>query len=327
MPNILTIFIVTLNIFGLILITGSSGFIGKATALYFLKNQKSPIVLVDFFTSNNDELQKCQFVHTDDLFDFLDFKKNQITFIIHLGAITDTTEQNADLLSKYNLSYSKVIWSKCVQYSISLIYASSAATYGNGRLGFSDDHKKVSLFKPLNLYAHSKHDFDKYILAQKNKPPMWFGLKFFNVFGFDESKKGKMSSIILQAFNQILKTNQMKLFKSNDPTIKDGDQCRDFIYIDDVLDVIFFLYTNKIKSGIYNVGTGKVTTFNNIISYVFSSMQKNKLIEYIDMPSALRNQYQSHTRADVNKLRSMGYKKEFLNIEEAISQYINNYLV
>ncbi len=311
----------------MIIITGASGFIGKATTLYFLKNQKLPLVLVDFFKLNEEKLKKCHFVYTDDLFDFLDFKKDQISLIIHLGAITDTTEKNSNLLIKYNLSYSKIIWSKCVQYSIPLIYASSAATYGNGKLGFLDEHKKVNLFKPLNLYAHSKHDFDKYILSEKNTPPMWFGLKFFNVFGFDESKKGKMSSIIFQSFHQILRTNKMQLFKSNDPTIKDGDQCRDFIYIDDVLDVIFFLYTNKIESGIYNVGTGEVTTFNELINHVFSSINKNKLIEYIEMPSSLRNQYQNYTRADINKLRSVGYKKEFTNIKKSVSHYITNYLV
>ena len=136
-----------------------------------------------------------------------------------------------------------------------------------------------------------------------------------------------MSSIIFQSFNQISRTNKMKLFKSNDSTIKDGDQCRDFIYIDDVLDVMLFLYNNKIKSGIYNVGTGEVSTFNRIISCVFSSMQKNKLIEYIEMPSDLRNQYQNYTRADISKLRSVGYKKEFSNIKNAVSRYITNYLI
>ncbi len=310
----------------MIIITGASGFIGKATAIFFQKNEVSSIVLVDFLKTKDEKLKKCHFVHTDDLFDFIDLKKGQIDLIIHLGAITDTTEKNADLLIKYNLSYSKVIWDKCVEYSISLIFASSAATYGNGELGFSDDHEKVNSLKPLNLYAHSKHDFDKYILNQKNKPPSWFGLKFFNVFGFDESKKGKMASIIFQSFHQILKTNKMQLFKSNDSGIKDGDQCRDFIYINDVIDIIFFLYNKKIKSGIYNVGTGNATTFNRLIQHVFNSINKTTLIDYIEMPSVLQNQYQNYTKADMNKLRNVGYKKEFLNIEKAIKHYISNYL-
>lgn len=309
----------------MIIITGSSGFIAGALANKMTKNKESNVVLCDFF--NEKKIKSSKFIKTDNLFEFINKNNDVIDFIFHLGAITDTTFKNKLELNKYNLNYSIKIWKCCVNYAIPLIYASSAATYGNGSMGFSDDHNKVNLYKPLNLYAHSKHDFDKYILAQKNKPPMWFGLKFFNVFGFDESNKGKMSSIIFQAFSQILKTNQMKLFKSNDPAIKDGDQCRDFIYIDDVLDVILFLYTNKTKSGIYNVGTGKVTTFNNISSYVFSSINKTKSIDYIEMPSSLIEQYQNHTKADINKLRSVGYKKEFSDIKKAVNHYITNYLV
>lgn len=309
----------------MIVITGSSGFIAGALAKKLMSNKKLNVVLCDFY--NEKKIKSSKFVKTDNLFDLIDKYRNGIDFIFHLGAITDTTCTNKNDLNKYNLNYSIKVWKYCVKYSIPLIYASSAATYGNGNMGFSDDHDKVDLYKPLNLYAHSKHNFDKYILKEENKPPIWFGLKFFNVFGFDESKKGKMSSIIFQSFCQISKTNKMILFKSNDSTIKDGDQCRDFVYIDDVLDVILFLYTNKIKSGIYNVGTGSVTTFNNIISYVFSSIKKTKSIEYTEMPSTLRNQYQNHTMADINKLRSVGYKKEFLNIKKAVNHYITNYLV
>ena len=309
----------------MIIITGSSGFIAGALVKRIINNKEHNIVLCDFF--NERKIKSSIFVKTDDLFDFIEEYKNVIDFIFHLGAITDTTFTDKIELNKYNLNYSISMWEHCVRYSIPLIYASSAATYGDGSLGFSDDHHKVNLYKPLNLYAHSKHDFDKFVLKEKNKPPIWFGLKFFNVFGFDESKKGKMSSIIFQSFNQISRTNKMKLFKSNDSTIKDGDQCRDFIYIDDVLDVMLFLYNNKIKSGIYNVGTGEVSTFNRIISCVFSSMQKNKLIEYIEMPSDLHNQYQNYTRADISKLRREGYEKEFSNIKKAVNHYITNYLV
>ncbi len=311
----------------MIIITGASGFIGQATSLFFKENTQYSLVLVDFLKTENEKLKECQFIHTDNLFDFLDFKNSKINFIIHLGAITDTTETNIDLLKKYNLSYSKVIWRKCVKYSIPLIYASSAATYGDGKCGFSDDHKKINLFKPLNLYAQSKHEFDKYILSEKDKPPFWYGLKFFNVFGFDESKKEKMASIIFQSFHQILETKKMQLFKSNNSKIKDGDQCRDFIYINDIIDVILFLYSKKIKSGIYNIGTGKPTTFNNLISYVFDSLNKPKLIEYIEMPSDLKSQYQNYTKADIGKLRSFGYVKEFSNIEDGVKDYITKFLI
>ncbi len=311
----------------MIIITGASGFIGKATALFFAKKKALSICLVDFLKPNHKKLQSSHFVHTDDLFDFIDLKKNKITFIIHLGAITDTTEKNIELLEKYNLSYSKCVWEKCVNYSIPLIYASSAATYGNGNMGFSDDHQKVNLFKSLNFYAKSKHDFDKYVLAEKNTPPFWFALKFFNVFGFDESKKGKMSSIVYQAFEQITKTNKMELFKSNDLKIKNGEQCRDFIYIEDVISVIYFIFNNKIKSGIYNVGTGQATTFNTVVRNVFKSIKKDEIIEYIEMPESLKSQYQNYTKADINKLREAGYKKDFLNIEKSVYDYIINYLV
>ena len=264
----------------MIIITGASGFIGQATSVFFKENTQSSLVLVDFLKTENQKLKECQFIHTDNLFDFLDLKNSKINFIIHLGAITDTTEKNVDLLNKYNLFYSKVIWRKCVKYSIPLIYASSAATYGDGKFGFSDDHEKINLFNPLNLYAQSKHEFDKYILSEKEKPPFWYGLKFFNVFGFDESKKEKMASIIFQAFHQILATNKMKLFKSNDSKIKDGAQCRDFIYINDIIDVILFLYSKKVKSGIYNIGTGNGTSVLEMVKRFMS-------VNNIDIPYKL----------------------------------------
>ncbi len=311
----------------MIIVTGTSGFIGKAVALYLIEKKINPIILVDFFTPLDDKLKDCFFVHVDMLFDFIDDNKNKIDYIIHLGAITDTTETDFEYLNKYNFQYSKYIWRKCVNYSIPLVYASSAATYGDGKFGFSDDHKKINFLKPLNLYAESKHNFDKYVLSQKKVPPKWFGLKFFNVFGFDESKKEKMASIIFQSFHKISKTNKMKLFKSNDKNLRNGDQSRDFVYIKDLVDVIFFLYSNKIESGIFNVGSGVATTFNNLISFVFKFMNKENSIEYIDMPREISQKYQNYTKAEIKKLRGVGYEKKFTSVESAIKDYIENYLM
>tara|TARA_B100001057_G_scaffold501048_1_gene620030 strand:- start:8946 stop:9881 length:936 start_codon:yes stop_codon:yes gene_type:complete len=311
----------------LIIVTGASGFIGKAVALYLIEKKIHSIILVDFFMSSDKKLKDCFFVHVDMLFDFIDINKKKIDYIIHLGAITDTTETDFEYLNKYNFQYSKHIWSKCVKYSIPLIYASSAATYGDGKFGFSDDHKEVSFLKPLNLYAESKHNFDKYVLSQKKVPPSWFGLKFFNVFGFDESKKEKMASIIFQSFHKISKTNKMKLFKSNDKSLSDGDQCRDFIYIKDLVDVIFFLYKMKIESGIFNVGSGEATSFNNLISFVFKFMNKKESIEYIKIPKNISQKYQNYTKAEIKKLRKVGYTKKFTSIDYAIKDYIENYLI
>ena len=311
----------------MIIVTGASGFIGKAVALYLIEKKINPIILVDFFMSSDNKLKDCFFVHVDKLFDFIDNNKNKINYIIHLGAITDTTETDFEYLNKYNFKYSKYIWHKCVNFSIPIIYASSAATYGDGKFGFSDDHKEINLLRPLNLYAESKHNFDKYVLSQKNAPPIWFGLKFFNVFGFDESKKEKMASIIFQSFHKISKTNKMKLFKSNDKNLSDGNQSRDFVYIKDLVDVIFFLYSNKVESGIFNVGSGVATTFNNLISFVFKFMNKKQSIEYIDIPKEINQKYQNYTKAEIKKLRSVGYIKKFTSIEFAVKDYIENYLM
>jgi len=311
----------------LIIVTGTSGFIGKAVALYLIEKKIHPIILVDFYMSSDEKLKDCFFIHVDMLFDFIDDNKNKIDYIIHLGAITDTTETDFEYLNKYNFQYSKHIWCKCVDYSIPLIYASSAATYGDGKFGFSDDHKEINFLKPLNLYAESKHNFDKYVLSQKNVPPFWFGLKFFNVFGFDESKKEKMASIIFQSFHKISKINKMKLFKSNDKNLNDGNQSRDFVYIKDLVDVIFFLYSNKVESGIFNVGSGVATTFNNLISFVFKFMNKKQSIEYIDIPKEINQKYQNYTKAEIKKLRSVGYIKKFTSIEFAVKDYIENYLM
>jgi ADP-L-glycero-D-manno-heptose 6-epimerase len=205
------------------------------------------------------------------------------------------------------------------------MYASSAATYGDGNLGFIDDHNIVHKLIPLNLYAKSKNDFDQFVLTQSITPPHWFGFKFFNVFGFDESRKGKMSSIIYQAFNKINMDNKMQLFKSYNDSFLHGFQERDFVYINDVINVLLF-FMGIPYSGIYNLGSGKSTTYISLIESVFKSMSIESNIEFVEMPLALREKYQYSTKADLKKLRSVGYNRPFMNITESIDDYVCKYL-
>jgi len=309
----------------MIIITGSSGFIAGSLVKRLIRDNFHHIVLCDFFNNqiNNSNIT---FIKTNKLFSFIDEHKQSIDLIFHLGAITDTTFSDETMLNKYNLNYCINVWNHCVKHSIPLIYASSAATYGDGTLGFIDDHHVVDKLMPLNLYAKSKNDFDKFVLKQTNTPPSWCGLKFFNVFGFDESKKGNMSSIVYQAFNKINSSNEMYLFKSYNKDFADGFQERDFVYIDDVINVLFF-FMNNASSGIYNLGSGKSTAFITLIENVFKSMKIRPNIKFIEMPISLRDKYQYSTRADLNKIRSVGYNKSFVEISDAIEDYVSNYLI
>jgi len=309
----------------MIIITGSSGFIAGSLVKRLIRDNFHHIVLCDFFNNqiNNSNIT---FIKTNKLFSFIDEHKQSIDLIFHLGAITDTTFSDETMLNKYNLNYCINVWNHCVKHSIPLIYASSAATYGDGTLGFIDDHHVVDKLMPLNLYAKSKNNFDKFVLKQTNTPPSWCGLKFFNVFGFDESKKGNMSSIVYQAFNKINSSNEMYLFKSYNKDFADGFQERDFVYIDDVINVLFF-FMNNASSGIYNLGSGKSTAFITLIENVFKSMKIRPNIKFIEMPISLRDKYQYSTRADLNKIRSVGYNKSFVEISDAIEDYVSNYLI
>ena len=308
----------------MIIITGSSGFIAGALVRKLVA-KKNDIILCDFMNNNSHE-SSLAFIEVHKLFQFIEKNKNSIDLIYHLGAITDTTCTDEILLNKYNLEFSISLWNYCVQYSIPLIYASSAATYGDGNFGFCDDHNHIEKLVPLNLYAKSKNDFDKFVLQQIETPPSWFGLKFFNVFGFDESKKNNMSSIVYQAFNKIIEFNEMHLFKSYDKNYKDGFQERDFVYVDDVVNVLIFLINNK-KSGVYNLGSGNATTFIELTECVFHSMKIKSNIKFIEMPIELRDKYQYSTEANISKLRSIGYDNSFKNISDAVDDYVSNYLM
>ena len=219
------------------------------------------------------------------------------------------------------------MWNRCSDYQIPLIYASSAATYGLGEFGYNDDHEVVNKLVPLNPYGESKNDFDIWALSSKKQPPIWAGLKFFNVYGPNEYHKGRMASVMLHAFGQIKETGKVKLFKSHNPKFKDGEQLRDFVYVKDVVDVILFMMKEKPTSGLYNLGTGKARSFVDLARATFAALELEPNIEFIDTPEDIRDKYQYFTEANMDKLRSVGYEKEFTSLEIGVDDYVKNYLM
>ncbi|MTI19481.1 ADP-glyceromanno-heptose 6-epimerase, partial [Fulvivirga sp. RKSG066] len=235
----------------------------------------------------------------------------EVEFIFHIGAKTDTTLFDLEIFNKLNIQYSKDVWNRCVKYQIPLVYASSAATYGLGEHGYDDDESKIPQLKPLNPYGQSKQDFDIWAQEQEKKPFFWAGLKFFNVYGPNEYHKGRMASVIWHSYNQIKETGKMNLFRSHNPDYKDGEQKRDFVYVKDVVDVCFWLMRHRKDSGIYNLGSGKARTFLDLTKAVFKALEKPEDIGFIDTPADIRDKYQYFTEANMNKLRSIGYSKKF----------------
>jgi ADP-L-glycero-D-manno-heptose 6-epimerase len=323
-----------------ILLTGAAGFIGSYMLGYLNRKGYENIIIVDDFSredkkANYETKRFINKIERENLFDWLKNNNSKIDSVFHLGARTDTTEFDYSIHEKLNVEYSKKIWNYCTDKNIPLVYASSAATYGGGEFGYKDDHDIVEKLDPLNPYGISKNEFDKWILRQTHDsrltihgstPPFWAGLKFFNVYGPNEYHKGRMASMIFHGFNQIQKTGKVKLFKSHKPEFKDGEQLRDFIYVEDVAKVCCWLMDNKIASGLYNLGTGKARTFNDLAKSTFAAMGKEPVIEYINMPEDIRDKYQYFTEADMNKIRNAGYKEDFFSLEEGVADYVRNYL-
>lgn len=316
----------------MIVITGAAGFIGSNLYNSFHSLYDKAIILVDDFKSNNlkknnlDKHDNTILVDRKTFIDWATYNSGNIEFIFHLGARTDTTEFNIDVLNELNLEYSKSIWELSASNNIPLIYASSAATYGSGEFGYIDDEKLIPLLKPLNPYGDSKNDFDKWVLEQDKSPSFWAGLKFFNVYGPNEYHKGRMGSVILHAFNQIQQTGYVNLFKSHNPNFEDGEQLRDFIYVKDIIKVCHFLYKNRPQSGIYNLGTGKARSFKALVEAVFKSLDKPTDIRFIDMPIDIRDKYQYFTEASMEKLQTVGFSDEFITLESGIEDYVKRYL-
>lgn len=315
----------------MIVVTGAAGFIGSYIVGKLNKEGFKDIVLVDKYDDplkleNYRTKTYSEMVDRDNFFDWLASHEKFVQIIIHLGARTDTVGQEPEIYQQLNLEYSQKIWNACIQFGLPLVYASSASTYGDGELGFDDDQSLIPQLQPLNLYAQSKQDFDCWALEQEKQPHFWAGLKFFNVFGPNEYHKNRMASVIMQAFNTISETGKMNLFRSHHPEIKDGEQARDFIYVEDVAKVILYFMNNRNNSGIYNVGTGEARTYLSLTKAVFSSMNLEENIGFVDTPADLRGKYQYYTCANINKLRGVGYSETFYTLEEGIDDYVRNYL-
>jgi ADP-L-glycero-D-manno-heptose 6-epimerase len=314
-----------------IIVTGAAGFIGSCLVGKLNNKGFRDIVLVDDFSQSRKEnnyknkafLEK---VDRDHFKTWIENHANEVEFIFHLGARTDTTETDRSVFERLNLNYSKMIWESCARFGIRLIYASSAATYGIGENGYSDDHALIEKLVPLNPYGDSKNEFDKWSLAQKDVPPFWAGIKFFNVYGPNEYHKGRMASVIFHAYHQVRSTGKVKLFRSHHPDYKDGEQLRDFIFVKDVVDVLFYLMIRGKESGIYNLGTGKARTFLDLAKAVFRSLDIPENIEFIDTPPDIREKYQYFTEATMEKLRRTGFDNDFYMLEEGVEEYVVEFL-
>ncbi|MHB1278117.1 MAG: ADP-glyceromanno-heptose 6-epimerase [Bacteroidia bacterium] len=316
----------------MIVITGAAGFIGSCLVKRLNEDRFFDLVLVDDFSNPakeanlSDKIYK-EKVHRKDFFTWLDKNENQVQFIFHIGARTDTTEFDVNIFNELNLNYSKTMWLKCVEYGLPLVYASSAATYGLGELGYKDDESLVGQLKPLNPYGESKNDFDKWALAQEKKPYFWAGLKFFNVYGPNEYHKGRMASVIFHGFNQIQETGTLKLFRSHRPDYTDGGQKRDFVYVKDVVNVCYWLMHHRKNSGLYNLGSGTARTFLDLANATFKALGKEPNISFIDTPADIRDKYQYFTEADMSKLKGIGYPYPFTSLEDGVEDYVKGYLV
>jgi len=316
----------------MIVVTGAAGFIGSCMVSKLNQENFKDIIVVDDFSSaaKNKNLEGKIFtskVHRDDFFDWLKENEKEVQFIFHIGARTDTSEFDVDLFNKLNLNYTKNMWNACVDYGIPLLYASSAATYGLGEHGYEDSHEIVDQLVPLNPYGDSKNDFDKWALAQDRQPYFWAGMKFFNVYGPNEFHKSRMASVVYHTFNQVGKTGAMKLFRSHNPDFKDGMQLRDFVYVKDVVEVLYFFLQHRKDSGLYNLGTGKARAFLDLAKATFNGMGVKDAISFVDTPVDIRDKYQYFTQANMHKLKSIGYTKPFHSLEDGVADYVENYLL
>jgi ADP-L-glycero-D-manno-heptose 6-epimerase len=316
----------------MIVVTGAAGFIGSVLVGRLNKLGFNDLLLVDDFSfpdkqKNLSGKKYARQIDREAFLPWFEANADKVSFVFHIGARTDTTEFNKEIFDKLNVNYTKSIWRVCTSFNIPLVYASSAATYGNGELGYKDDESKIPSLKPLNPYGWSKQEFDIWALEQDATPPQWQGLKFFNVYGPNEFHKARMASVIFHSFNQINATGKVKLFRSHRPDYKDGWQLRDFVYVMDVVNVCVFLMQHKVTSGIYNLGAGKARSFYDLADSTFKAMSKDTNIEFVDIPADIRDKYQYFTEADMSKLIAQGYNTPFHTLEEGVTDYVQNYLM
>lgn len=315
----------------MIVVTGAAGFIGSCLIEKLNSNGYKEIVAVDDFSkeekkNNLNNKSIMEKVERTSFYRWLLSNSDGVGFIFHIGARTDTTEFNVEVFNELNLNYSRNLFTLCTQLNIPIVYASSAATYGMGEMGYNDDHSIVESLKPLNPYGESKNDFDKWVLQQFETPPFWAGMKFFNVYGPNEYHKGRMASVIFHAHQQIIETGKVKLFKSHKPEFKDGEQLRDFVYVKDVVEVLLFMMKKKPSSGLYNLGTGKARSFKDLALATFKALNIEPAIEFIDTPEDIREKYQYFTEANMQKLMNTGYSNEFTTLEAGVADYVSNFL-
>ena len=321
----------------MIILTGGGGMIGSMIA-WHLNTQMNfdDFVIVDDLINeqqeNNFNKRKfIEYIAKDDLEKYLNDKKN-VSAVIHMGAISATTESNFNRLLQTNIRFTQALWHWCAENKVPFIYASSAATYGNGSVGYGDNESELDKLSPLNAYGYSKHFFDRWVQLELSKnqptPPQWCGLKFFNVYGPNEYHKGRMASVAFHAFNQFKETNQIKLFKSEHPSYADGMQVRDFIYVKDAVKIVIFFLNNNNFSGLYNAGTGNAETFKALAeALLINTKGQPDDIKYIEMPNDLKGKYQYYTQATMNKINSIGFNDNFMNLKEGVTDYLENYLL
>jgi ADP-L-glycero-D-manno-heptose 6-epimerase len=317
----------------MIVVTGGAGFIGSAFVWKLNQQGIENIVIVDNLGTSEKwknlvNLRFLEYIHKDDFLQMI--YADQVPFtaraVIHLGACSSTTERDADYLWRNNYLYTCRLADWTLRNGIRFIYASSAATYGDGARGFSDDDSLTPGLKPINMYGYSKQVFDLWTLRRGAEKQI-AGIKFFNVFGPNEYHKGDMASVVFKAYHQIRTAGQVRLFKSHRPEYADGGQLRDFVYIKDCIEVMWWLLENRDANGIFNVGTGISRSWNDLINAVFAAMQLPARIEYFDMPEALRNQYQYFTEAKMDKLRAAGCPVVFRALEDSVRDYVTGHLM
>jgi ADP-L-glycero-D-manno-heptose 6-epimerase len=313
-----------------LLVTGAAGFVG-ARFVERCNARSIPIVSVDaraYFAERSEHkgLDFGEIVDREELLGRLASKPMDLSGIVHMGACTDTTELDTGYLKRVNVEYSQALWSYARAQKLPFVYASSAATYGAGDQGYTDDEAEMKRLVPLNPYGDSKLQFDLWALDEEKHgrtPPAWSGFKFFNVYGFGERHKAKMASVVLHGYDQIKATGRVRLFKSHKPGVADGHQARDFVYVEDVIDVLMFALEKPIQRGIYNLGTGRARTFLDLVNATFAAMGKKPQVEFFDTPMELRARYQYFTQADMLKLRRAGWTKHFTTLEEGVKQYVD----
>lgn len=314
----------------MIIVTGGAGFIGSCVVRTLNDNGITDIVIVDNISTTDKWLnirnkKYIKYVHKSAFPAELSSYEN-VTAIIHMGAQSSTTEKNFDYLWKNNFEYTKALWNYCAEKQIQFIYASSAATYGDGAMGF-DDRMDIDKLRPLNGYGYSKHLFDQWVKHQAAAfPKQYVGLKFFNVYGPNEYFKGDMASMLFHGYKQIQETGRIKLFKSCSSDYEDGEQQRDFVYVKDICSVIYWLLQNRQVNGLFNLGTGRAQSFRELAEALFHALELESNIEYIDMPEHLERKYQYYTKAEMRKLREAGYDREFTHLEAGARDYVQNHL-